>query len=90
MVDVTIHNAVVGLKVVRGRDWDFGNQDYSADGSSNKTGTIIDTETTDTNWVRVEWASGSTNQYPIGGARGFGLAIATIEIPNNTVEVIFN
>jgi hypothetical protein len=49
----------VGVRVVRGRDWDWGNQD------DNGIGTIIDTS--GEGWVRVKWDNKKyENSYRIG------------------------
>lgn len=56
----------VGAKVVRGPDWDWGNQD----GGDNKTGRVIDIRGWDNESGRsvanVTWTSGSTNVYRLG------------------------
>lgn len=56
----------VGAKVVRGPDWDWGNQD----GGENKTGRVIDIRGWDNESGRsvanVTWTSGSTNVYRLG------------------------
>uniref|UniRef100_T1JDF9 RING-type E3 ubiquitin transferase n=1 Tax=Strigamia maritima TaxID=126957 RepID=T1JDF9_STRMM len=56
----------VGAKVMRGPDWDWGNQD----GGDNKTGRVIDIRGWDNESGRsvanVTWTSGSTNVYRLG------------------------
>ncbi|CAH1773486.1 unnamed protein product [Owenia fusiformis] len=55
-----------GAKVVRGPDWDWGNQD----GGDGKIGKVLDIRGWDTESGRsvanVTWASGSTNVYRLG------------------------
>ncbi|XP_023209720.1 E3 ubiquitin-protein ligase MIB2-like [Centruroides sculpturatus] len=56
----------VGAKVMRGPDWDWGNQD----GGEGKTGKVIDIRGWDNESGRsvanVTWTSGSTNVYRLG------------------------
>jgi len=66
---VTKDNAVVGLEVVRGRDWDYGDQDHFE--GKPGTGIIIDKygyfpSNKNTSWVTVKWKGGRTNSYLIG------------------------
>lgn len=56
----------IGAKVVRGPDWEWGNQD----GGQNKVGTVIDIRGWDNESGRsvatVTWQSGNTNVYRLG------------------------
>lgn len=56
----------VGAKVVRGYNWEWGNQD----GGEGKTGRVIDIRGWDNESARsvanVTWMSGSTNVYRLG------------------------
>lgn len=56
----------VGAKVVRGPDWDWGNQD----GGEGKSGTVMDIRGWETesgqSVASVRWSSGSTNVYRLG------------------------
>jgi hypothetical protein len=66
---VTKDNAVVGLEVVRGRDWDYGDQDHFKGKPS--VGTIAMEygyfpNNKNSGWVKVKWKGGSTDSYEIG------------------------
>ena len=66
---VTKDNAVVGLEVVRGRDWDYGDQDHFEGKPS--VGTIAMEygyfpSNKNSGWVKVKWKGGSTDSYEIG------------------------
>jgi hypothetical protein len=54
-----VTSADVGAKVVRGRDWDWGDQD------GNGVGTILSKSSE--GWVIVKWNNGLQNSYRIGG-----------------------
>lgn len=74
-VSVTKDNAVVGLKVVRGKDWEWGNQD------GNSVGTIIESSSyfplnSSYLWVRVRWNNGDNHSYRIGYDNKFDLHVA--------------
>lgn len=56
---VTSKNVKIGLKVKKGRDWD-----YSRQANKSKFGTII--MATNPNWYRVAWEEGSSNSYRVG------------------------
>jgi len=69
---VTKDNAVIGLEVVRGRDWDYGNQDHFEGKPS--VGTIAMgygcfPSNKNSDWVRVQWKGGSTDSYEIEDGR---------------------
>ena len=60
----------VGMKVRRGTDWKWGDQDGGAGG----TGKIIEEVDSD-QWVRVRWADGSTNNYRWGAEGKYDLEV---------------
>jgi hypothetical protein len=61
--------SAIGLRVVRGRDWHYGNQDV-LDRAANPVqgakgvGTIVE-EPTASGWVRVVWDTGYSNSYRV-------------------------
>jgi hypothetical protein len=57
---ISVKYPISGAKVVRGKDWVYGNQD----GGEGKTGVII--EKLPNNWVTVLWEKGSKDGYSIG------------------------
>ncbi|KAK0078776.1 hypothetical protein PV325_002110, partial [Microctonus aethiopoides] len=63
---VPLKGIFIGAKVVRGPDWEWGNQD----GGPGKTGRVIDIRGWDNESSRsvatVTWGSGSTNVYRLG------------------------
>ncbi|KAF8774870.1 E3 ubiquitin-protein ligase MIB2 like protein [Argiope bruennichi] len=65
-VKIQMKGIFVGAKVVRGPDWDWGNQD----GGEGKTGKVLDIRGWDNESERsvanVTWSSGSTNVYRLG------------------------
>lgn len=65
-VKVQARGIFTGARVVRGHDWDWGNQD----GGEGKAGTVTDVRGWETESGRsvasVRWSSGSTNVYRLG------------------------
>jgi hypothetical protein len=66
---VTKDNAVVGLEVVRGRDWNYGDQDCV--NGKQVVGVIVNTKdyflsNKHSGWVRVQWKGGCKDSYEIG------------------------
>ncbi|XP_015273446.1 PREDICTED: E3 ubiquitin-protein ligase MIB2 [Gekko japonicus] len=63
---ITLKGTFQGAKVVRGPDWEWGNQD----GGEGKTGRVIDIRGWDVETGRsvasVTWADGTTNVYRVG------------------------
>jgi hypothetical protein len=57
---ISVKYPIIGAKVVRGKDWVYGNQD----GGEGKTGVII--EKIEDNWVRVKWENDCKDSYRIG------------------------
>lgn len=86
-IPVTKENAVVGMKVVRGKDWDYGEED-GGDGIGT-IHTIGDTiKTTAEGWVGVQWEGDIEDSvdenYRIGYENKYDLYIAPEEtITNN-------
>jgi hypothetical protein len=80
-ISVTKELATVGLKVVRGVDWEKGGFDQQdkmdqymrVNPSSTGIGTII--EIGCAGWVRVEWNGGYKDIYPVGGPAGYALYV---------------
>ncbi|MBN2875798.1 MAG: hypothetical protein JXM71_11945, partial [Spirochaetales bacterium] len=69
--DVTKELAKVGLRVVRGKDWKWDDQD----GGPGKLGTIK-TEPSSSGWVRVKWDTGDENSYRVESATDLRVAPA--------------
>ncbi|KAJ8257614.1 hypothetical protein GJAV_G00187700 [Gymnothorax javanicus] len=63
---IVLKGIFTGVKVVRGPDWDWGNQD----GGEGKVGKVVDIRGWDTESGRsvasVTWANGTTNVYRVG------------------------
>ncbi|XP_063677273.1 E3 ubiquitin-protein ligase HERC2-like isoform X2 [Bolinopsis microptera] len=64
-----------GVRVVRGPDWKWGEQDGQPPGE----GCVISEVATD-GWVRVHWDSGQTNSYRMGKENRYDLKLA--DVPN--------
>jgi hypothetical protein len=58
-----------GVRVRRGADWEWGDQDHSG------TGEIVAGETSD-GWVKVRWEHGSVNSYRCGSGGNYDLSLA--------------
>jgi hypothetical protein len=72
---VTTSNVKLGLKVVRGKDWEYNFQDYNDEGK-NSVGEIIDLAGYgDRKWIEVKWENGYINNYRIGYKDKFDLYI---------------
>lgn len=87
-VPVTQDNCFIGMKVVRGKDWRWDNQD----GGVGNVEVIID-EKTSPEWIRVQWPSGSRQNYRIGSKESYDLYIApgeTIKSTSNNSSLINN
>ena len=83
-IPVTAENAVIGMRVVRGKDWYYGDQD-TEDGVQ-QVGTIVGDKScfpikSDDRWVRVQWDNGRRCIYRIGKNDYYDLYIAS----DNTV-----
>ncbi|XP_017782464.1 PREDICTED: E3 ubiquitin-protein ligase HERC2 isoform X2 [Nicrophorus vespilloides] len=66
----------LGVRVIRGTDWKWGDQD----GPPPSEGRVIG-EIGDDGWVRVEWANGTTNSYRMGKEGKYDLTLATPPSP---------
>jgi hypothetical protein len=64
---VTKENVKIGMKVRRGKDWSWGNQDYSK--GKPTIGTV--TKILENSWVKVLWSNGSAFCYRVGTRMGF-------------------
>lgn len=73
-----LRSAQLGVKVTRGPDWNWGDQD------AGKTGTTIGYGPDD-GWVKVQWQSGAgchrTGDYRVGAEGKFDLRIVTEDVP---------
>ena len=70
-MSISVKYPIIGAKVVRGKDWDYGNQD----GGEGKTGVII--ENLENDWVRVKWENDCKDNYRIGCYGMYDLYFAT-------------
>ena len=61
LITVTQANCVVGLKVVRGPNWPYDNQD----GGAGNVGEVIKLAVSGPDWVQVKWPSGTAGGYNI-------------------------
>ena len=67
---VTMENAYVGAKVMRGPDWKWRNQD----GGEGNIGTIENVQANI--WVSVRWSRASWNSYRVGAEDSYDLIFA--------------
>ncbi|XP_021378315.1 E3 ubiquitin-protein ligase HERC2-like isoform X2 [Mizuhopecten yessoensis] len=69
----------IGMRVVRGVDWKWGDQD----GPPPSMGRVIG-ELGEDGWIRVQWDTGSTNSYRMGKEGKYDLKLAEPpEMPDN-------
>eukprot|EP00002_Diphylleia_rotans_P001660 TRINITY_DN10938_c0_g1_i5.p1 TRINITY_DN10938_c0_g1~~TRINITY_DN10938_c0_g1_i5.p1 ORF type:complete len:638 (-),score=94.40 TRINITY_DN10938_c0_g1_i5:335-2248(-) len=69
---VTSDNAKAGLKVRRGKDWKWADQD----GGAGKTGTLVQSDSA--GWWKVKWdTSGNSNNYRVGAEGKYDLEYAS-------------
>ena len=68
---ISVKYLILGVTVVRGKDWDYENQD----GGEGKTGVIIDKSVN--GWVEVLWENNNKDSYRIGCERKYDLYFAT-------------
>jgi hypothetical protein len=76
---VSLTDKIYGVRVTRGKDWMWGDQDGGA-GSVGKTvdGWIrVNWE----NWIRVQWDNGTSNTYRVGAEGKYDLYYAPGEAP---------
>jgi len=76
---VTLDNVYIGMKVVRGRDWNYWDQD----GEAGNVGVVLE-DTTMENWVKVQWGNGIKNSYRVGYNESYDLYVAPGETITNT------
>jgi len=77
---VTSENARVGLRVKRGPNWKWSNQD----GGPGRLGRLVESGPTSPSWCRVQWDSGVINNYRVDGR--YDLAVAEDEISPDASE----
>jgi hypothetical protein len=68
---ISVKYPIIWAKVVRGKDWDYGNEDVG----EGKTGVIIDKS--ENGWVKVLWENGYKDGYRIGDDENYDLYFAT-------------
>ncbi|KAK6172413.1 hypothetical protein SNE40_016067 [Patella caerulea] len=69
----------IGVRVMRGVDWKWGDQDGPPPGLGRVIG-----ELGEDGWIRVQWDTGSTNSYRMGKERKYDLKLAEPpELPDN-------
>lgn len=66
-IPVTLENQYIGMRVKRGRDWDWGDQDRGG------LGTIIRLGMEGNKWCQVEWDNDEENDYRVGENGRFDL-----------------
>jgi hypothetical protein len=71
MTTISVKYLIHGVTVVRGKDWDYENQD----GGEGKTGVIIDKSVN--GWVEVLWENNNKDSYRIGAESKYDLYFAT-------------
>jgi E3 ubiquitin-protein ligase HERC2 len=76
-----LSRVVPGVRVVRGPDWKWGDQDGSPPGEG-----VIISEIDRDGWVRVRWNNGATNSYRMGKDGKYDLKLAPSEIPRRGGE----
>jgi hypothetical protein len=80
----TMSTAFVGARVVRGPAWHYNDQD----GGEGNVGTIL--EVSENEWIRVEWANGSTNSYECPNPpRESTLAFADSQDTTSNLSLLF-
>lgn len=72
MTTISVKYPIIGAKVVRGKDWGYGNQD----GGEGNIGTIVE-KSGRNGWVEVKWKECNTNLYRIGCDGMYDLYFAT-------------
>ena len=82
-IKVTEDNFKVGDKVVRGKDWDWPDQD----GGDGSVGIITGTYGKKA-WVYVNWLSAGSNAYRIGAEGCYDLYFYTEEITDSLMHRI--
>jgi hypothetical protein len=72
MTRISVNYPIIGAKVVRGRDWKYGEQD----GGEGNIGTIVE-KSGRNGWVEVKWKACNTNLYRMGAESKYDLYFAT-------------
>ena len=67
---VTINSAKEGMRVARGPDWKWGDQD------GHGLGTIVGLDCGTKGWIRVKWDAGETNNYRVVAECAYDLVVA--------------
>ncbi|XP_072935158.1 probable E3 ubiquitin-protein ligase HERC2 [Epargyreus clarus] len=75
----------IGTRVVRGKDWKWGDQD----GAPGAEGRVIG-ELGEDGWVRVCWDAGGTNSYRMGKEGKYDLKLARSPSPPASVDETLN
>ncbi|KAH3766804.1 E3 ubiquitin-protein ligase NEDD4 [Pelomyxa schiedti] len=66
---------IVGKTVVRGPDWEYGNQD------ENESGVVVSVHPEDTQAVLVQWKSTDAWAYRFGASACFDVSLSTTSVP---------
>ena len=66
---------VIGTRVVRGKDWEWGDQDGTISDSNPAMGTVVKALTR-SGWVDVKWDTGISNSYRMGSDGKYDLKLA--------------
>ncbi|KAG2435903.1 hypothetical protein HXX76_007098 [Chlamydomonas incerta] len=84
---VTVFNAQAGLKVTRGRDWKWDNQDGEGGVGVMIRPSLCAEEGV---WWQVAWANGTRNQYRVGrpGSQWCDLQVATYESNGDSGRIL--
>ncbi|KAF5890150.1 Fc receptor-like protein 5 isoform X1, partial [Clarias magur] len=72
----------IGTRVMRGQDWQWGNQDGPPPG----LGRVI-SELRKDGWISVQWDTGSTNGYRMGNEGKYDLKLAVMNFPTSGPEL---
>ena len=90
---ITSSNCVPGVRIKRGMDWQWGDQDIVESSTmfgiqrKQVLGTVV--EVRDDDWAKVMWDNGYSNIYRIGGEKSFDLY--KIELgKNQSILTFFN
>jgi len=89
MRPVTIDNVHLGMKVVRGPDWHYGEQDGGKGGIGKiilrkPDSSEVYSKSVDSYWARVQWENGDTNAYQIGNET------YTLAVYENLTDILSN
>ena len=70
-----LRKMVAGTRVVRGKDWEWGDQDGTISDSNPALGTVVKALTR-SGWVDVKWDAGVSNSYRMGSDGKYDLKLA--------------